>query len=414
MTTVFGTRQRQVGEKLAVNAAETAKELVSRVTVATFEKGNIRLNKREERPLNFGEVRIAVRYISISPGTDLYELKSRDRLDAGAAGTRVGVVVEVGPGVDPKDVAVGNVIYADGFYEDQAVVDTKRQNRNSYWGHVDRRIPEAAYAYVKLGVVAFNAWRDAALRVDVATGAPKPPETLVVIGLGLIGQIATQLALIDGAKDVIVLDTQPKRVEFAMDLNRDRARAHGANLFAATNTGEVIDHLRSIEAREELGAMFVPANRRKTREPNTALDFSGSEKALNNAIEYLGVNGRLVVPAWHHGTDGLTSLSLGAEFHTGGISIISSQVGRVRPELAGWTRQDSCNVVTKLMRKRELDLASLVTQVLPFDKTSLKLCFEKIEQSDPAFIGPVLGVERHGATLMPPAQALNFGNGLND
>ncbi|HEY9247752.1 MAG TPA: zinc-binding alcohol dehydrogenase [Rariglobus sp.] len=52
-------------------------------------------------------------------------------------------------------------------------------------------------------------------------------DAVVIIGLGLLGQLAVQFARLSGAREIIAIDTAPRRLEFA--------RAHGALRFSCRN-----------------------------------------------------------------------------------------------------------------------------------------------------------------------------------
>ncbi len=56
-------------------------------------------------------------------------------------------------------------------------------------------------------------------------------DAVVIIGLGLLGQLAVQFARLSGAREIIAIDTALKRLEFA--------RAHGATVLLQKPVAEV-------------------------------------------------------------------------------------------------------------------------------------------------------------------------------
>jgi len=100
--------------------------------------------------------------------------------------------------------------------------------------------PEAA-AYATLGAIALQGIRNAEARVG---------ETVVVIGLGLIGQLACQVLAASGCR-VIGLDTTPARVEMA--------KANGAELALASGAGDVEGQVQQLTRGRGADAVLIAA-----------------------------------------------------------------------------------------------------------------------------------------------------------
>jgi threonine dehydrogenase-like Zn-dependent dehydrogenase len=85
------------------------------------------------------------------------------------------------------------------------------------------------------------------------------------------------------------------------------------------------------------------------------------------AIEAVGQEGTVVVPAWY-GTKPV-SLPLGGSFHRGRMRIVSSQVGSLDPALGPrWDRGRRQALARDLLGK--LQLAPLITHQIPFERAA--------------------------------------------
>jgi threonine dehydrogenase-like Zn-dependent dehydrogenase len=98
---------------------------------------------------------------------------------------------------------------------------------------------------------------------------------------------------------------------------------------------------------------------------DVAVEVSGSGAALQAAIEAVATEGTVVVASWY-GTRPI-ALDLGGRFHRGRVSLRSSQVGRLNPELQPrWDRERRTETVIGLLDR--LDLRDLISHRLPFGR----------------------------------------------
>lgn len=122
-----------------------------------------------------------------------------------------GVVLEAAPdclGIVPGDL----VACAGGGYANHAEVNFVPQN---LLAHVPEGVPPAQAAYGTLGAIALHGVR----RARISLG-----DRVVVIGLGLVGLLAVQLARAAGAR-VLATDIDPAACERALRLGAERAAA---------------------------------------------------------------------------------------------------------------------------------------------------------------------------------------------
>ncbi|ALS27871.1 zinc-binding alcohol dehydrogenase [Paenibacillus sp. 32O-W] len=304
----------------------------------------------DEKPLQPDEVRLATLYSGISAGTQLTAYRGTNpmvskrrnpesnlfeaRTDHAPlypikgcwAYEEVGKVVEAGSGV--TTIRIGDIVYG-------------------AWGHKSTHVTNEAYArehrlpegldpvagiYSQMGAIALNAVLDANIHVG---------EMVAVFGQGVPGQIAAQLARLNGAS-VIVVDVDDYRLDVARKLGAD----------IVLNSG-------SCDAAKEIKKLTG------NRGADVAIDFSGFYPALHEAIRSCAYNGRVVSAGFYQGEG--AGLYLGEEFHHNRIQVICSQIGGIAPELSHrWDRLRLEKTVFRLVQEGKLRLQELITHVVPF------------------------------------------------
>ena len=150
-------------------------------------------------------------------------------------------------------------------------------------------------------------------------GRPLVGERVVVLGLGTIGQLVTAL-----------LSHFP--LEAVMGIDPHRIRRDAAAEFGATD----------LFSGEEADLAVKPASIMGESDSDNRADLiyevSGNPDALNVALALAGYHTRLVIGSWY-GTKS-TAIELGGPFHRNRVSVTSSQVSTIAPELsARWTSQ---------------------------------------------------------------------------
>lgn len=174
-------------------------------------------------------------------------------------------------------------------------------------------------------------------------GAPKIGERVVVFGAGVIGLCTTRLLAEFPIESLVVVEPQPSRQEIA--------RAFGADTVI---TPEESDSLFGSETASVGGADLV-------------YELSGQPETLNDAIDIVGYDGRIVVGSWYGSKQ--SQLDLGGSFHRDRIDLISSQVSTIDPTLRGrWSKERRTQ--TTLRNLRLVDHDTLITDTLPFTRAS--------------------------------------------
>jgi threonine dehydrogenase-like Zn-dependent dehydrogenase len=176
---------------------------------------------------------------------------------------------------------------------------------------------------------------------------------VVVMGLGVVGQLVVRLLRRGGARTIVGVDH--------FDLRRDFALQGGAH------------HV--LQPAEDVAGIV----RRLTdgRGADVVVEVSGSAAGLNEAIRTAGFNAVVVALSWYGGT--FEKLSLSGEFHHNRTRIIGSQVGAVSPFLGPlWSTQRRAAIVQEYLSIFEGDLRALLTHRVPL-RDALR-CYQLIDQ----------------------------------
>jgi threonine dehydrogenase-like Zn-dependent dehydrogenase len=163
-------------------------------------------------------------------------------------------------------------------------------------------------------------------------------ETVVIIGLGLLGQLAVQYVRLLGAKLVIAIDLTERRLEMAS--------AHGATVTLAMGVEEAREHV--LRLTEGIGADVV-------------YDVTGAAPVFSSALTLLRRFGRLVLlgdtgdPAQQHLTSDLI---------TKGLSVIGahdSNPPASSTDHAYWSKRRMVELFFTYLARGEMRVADLVT-----------------------------------------------------
>jgi len=300
--------------------------------------------EEEAVPLEPGKIRLRTLYSGISAGTELTAYRGTNpylnrRWDPasrlfveGEVGLtypvrgwgyeECGEVVEVAEDVSSLDV--GDRVWGQWGHRAETV-----QLAAKYAG---RRLPEGAEPelgiFSQIGAIALNLVLDA----DIHLG-----ETVVLFGLGVPGQLAAQMARLNGAR-VVGVDSIASR--------RDLAKRLGADVVldpAEVNVGA--------EVRELTGG----------RGADVVLEVTGNYAAMHDAIRCAAYNSRVIVASFLQGPG--TALRLGEEFHHNRIEVVSSQISGVAPRYQHrWDFERLSSTAMELITSGRVCAGELITQ----------------------------------------------------
>jgi 2-desacetyl-2-hydroxyethyl bacteriochlorophyllide A dehydrogenase len=291
-----------------------------------------------------GHVRVKTAFSGISAGTELtayrgtnpYLTRSWDadtRLfrdsSAGVAFpvvgwgySETGEVTEVADRVE--GLAVGDQVWGIWGHRSEAVVPAEKLA-----GHqIPAGVSLSSAAFARVGAIAFNAIL--AARINLG-------ELVAVFGQGVIGLLATRLAMLSGARVVTVDGVESRR--------KESLRFGAVESFAPGTAAEAIRGLGSAD---------------------TAIELSGVYAALHEAIRSVGVGGRVVASGFYQGEG--NGLRLGEEFHHNRVELVSSQIGGVPLDLAGrWSVDRLQTTFLDLVGTGAVDVEPLISHRVPIE-----------------------------------------------
>ncbi|MEU8247467.1 zinc-binding dehydrogenase [Nonomuraea sp. NPDC048916] len=318
--------------------------------VISFEEpGRVRVGLESPAELQPGCVRVRTIYSGVSAGTELtayrgtnpylgrkWDTERRLFVDGqthaypltGWGYQEVGEVVEAAP--DVAGPPVGSLVWGIWGHRDEAVVPAERLE-----GHL---LPPGADpligVFARVGAIALNAVHAADLHLG---------DQVAVFGQGVIGLLATRMAVLSGAR-VVAADAIPARLELA--------RQYGAAETFDVGSGSV--------------AEFV---RKRIEGADTVIELSGSHQGLHEAIRTVRRGGRVVAAGFYQG-DGV-GLRLGEEFHHNQVQLVSSQIGGVASWLAHrWDVERLQRTFMELVHRGEIEVLDLVSHVVPAERAA--------------------------------------------
>jgi threonine dehydrogenase-like Zn-dependent dehydrogenase len=306
------------------------------------------IEEEDLRPLLQGEVQLTSVVSGLSAGTELnvyrglapqwrQTMDPKTRLFSSANGSSwtwparygyamVARVTALGEGVNT--LKEGDLVYSYSPHGDHAVVSANAV------------IPLGNLPDPEIGVFTanMNTAYNGLLDANIPLGAD-----VVVIGLGVIGQIIVRLLQRNGARRIIAVDGVASRRAVA---------SKGGATHLLDPADDVAETVREIT--DGRGADVV-------------IEVSGAAPALNSAIRTVGFNGTVIALSWYGGS--FETLSLSGEFHHNRPRIISSQVGEVNPFLGPlWSTGRRSEIAQEFLRTYADDLKSFVTHRFPLAK----------------------------------------------
>jgi 2-desacetyl-2-hydroxyethyl bacteriochlorophyllide A dehydrogenase len=334
--------------------------------------GKVVLVPCDAQPLVPGSVRIRTWYSGISAGTELTAYRGSNPYLTGTwdperrlfvAGeptfgypvegwgySEVGEVVEIADDVTAPQV--GEVVHGIWGHRSDAVVPAAAV-RDRVWTGQD----PISGTFARVGSIALNA---------VLAGEVRLGDRVAVFGQGVIGLLATRLAGLAGAT-VVAVDAVPARLDAAL-------RCGAAEVVPADVEGGAGAAVRAWSA----GGV------------DSAIELSGSDRALHEATRSVVVDGIVVASGFYQG--GAAHLRLGEEFHHNRVRIVASQISGTPVGLGPrWDQPRLVRTFMDQVRAGRVDVRSLVTDVV--DAADVAAIFERLDRGDPAVLQSVLRFE---------------------
>jgi len=170
-------------------------------------------------------------------------------------------------------------------------------------------------------------------------------DSVVVLGQGLVGLLALQLAKLSGAMPVIGIDLYNYRLSISLK--------HGAD--------HVLNPLK-VDLEKEMNKVI------DGKGVSVVIEATGNPKVILTAFKLAGDYGRVILLGSPRGD---TEVNFYREIHRKGISIIGAHE-RTRPRYESyhgwWTQKDDSSLVLKLLSRGLLRVRDLITLKMVFKR----------------------------------------------
>ena len=284
-----------------------------------------------------GRVLVEMKSTLISTGTELAYLQGiTAQIQAGThkypivpGYSSAGEVVAIGPGV--TDVKVG----------DRVCGSAKHATRIEVPAQMAFPIPDG----VSYEEATFSTLSCVSLH-GLRLSEPKLGEVIVVLGMGIVGQLALQFSALTGPRMLVAVDVSNERL----------AMIDGMGADATINPKET----DAVERLKELtgGAMA-----------DVVLDTTGAPAGFTSALELAGQRGRIVAVGSTRGV--VPEVDVYTHIHCKGLIIIGAHAG-THPQVATpynmWTRPRNRVLALELMARGKVDTKPMITHRFPFDE----------------------------------------------
>jgi 2-desacetyl-2-hydroxyethyl bacteriochlorophyllide A dehydrogenase len=325
---------------------------------------DVSLVEYDAPPLTTDGVRIATWYSGISAGTELTAYRGTNPYLTGTwdadlrlfrpgeptfgypvvgwGYSEMGEVLEVGR--DVTDVEPGQLVHGIWGHRSEVVVPAGAVAGRT----LSREVDPVRGTFARVGAIALNAVIAADLRLG---------DRVTIFGQGVIGLLATRLAVLSGA-EVVAVDGFDSRLALARELG-------ATTVLRADIAGGAGAAVRELTAG---------------RGTDAAIELSGSDRALHEAIRSVVVDGTVVASGFYQG--GAANLRLGEEFHHNRVRVVASQISGTPLALGPrWDQPRLVRVFMDQVAADRVDVGRLVTDVV--DAADVASAFAKLDEGDP-------------------------------
>lgn len=283
------------------------------------------------------EVLVKLIYSLISPGTELAMLSGKEewaKLPVCPGYASVSEVIEVGEGV--RHVQPGDAVFHYGQHAEYQVVSTN---------HVFIKVPEHLdlkwVPFTRMATVAFTSVRVSNIELGDVVG---------VTGLGLVGNLAAQLARLQGAT-VIGVDLSPERIRTAQTCGVDYTLHGGED-----------------KVKEKIHAITNGAG------VSTHIEATGVPSVGVQSLGWIGKLGEIIFlgsPRGEYNTDVTDILNYCHLYGRGCITFKGAHEWRFPVEPNEFVKHSlvrNSNIVFELMLKNKLHIEPLISHVMKPDQ----------------------------------------------
>lgn len=240
----------------------------------------------------------------------------------------VGEVIEIGSGV--KNVKLGDIVCSSAPHQSEVV-----KAETDVIVLPEGVKPEYGVFFTNL-MTTFNGILDSHIKLG---------DTVVVMGLGVLGQLVSQMAKMSGAFKVYGIDMFETRLEAALENGCDK-------VFNPVEISDIAKEIRKLTNNK--GADVV-------------IEVTGNSAALNEAVRIAAPETSVIALSWYQGM--IKGLDLSEEFHHNRIGIKQSQTNNIDPAIKNlWDDKRRTESCLKILKGLKLD--NLITHKIPYDEVA--------------------------------------------
>jgi threonine dehydrogenase-like Zn-dependent dehydrogenase len=201
---------------------------------------------------------------------------------------------------------------------------------------------------------------------------PMIGERVVVFGQGIIGLLVTQLLASYPLSGLYTVEPVASR-------RRASESAGATESFSPDAVGGALASRLEVSQSDAADAADGPYEG-----ADLVLETSGRPEALDAAVSIAGFDARIIVGSWY-GTK-TADLDLGGRFHRSRISVRSSQVSTLSPDVRGrWNTDRRLDTVLQLLE--ELEPGRLITDEYP--PSEAPSLYRRLDQEGGTLLQPV-------------------------
>lgn len=167
-------------------------------------------------------------------------------------------------------------------------------------------------------------------------------ESAMVIGMGILGLFAAQIARLSGAIPIIVSDMSPERRELALKLGCDHALTPA--------DGDIADRVKDLTEGKGVDSI---------------VEVTGKSLALQQALECVADQGRISLLGCTRISD--TPIDFYQYVHRRGVSLIGAHTfarAKVESHTGAWTEKDDYATFFKLVAAGRLHVRPIVSEIV--------------------------------------------------
>lgn len=310
--------------------------------------GQLVMREYEEPPLQPDQVRIKSRLSAEKHGTALSIYRGTSPLNVKALDPELGIYLPEKSGAISFPMKIGNITV--GTVAEVGSGVTKLKVGDRAYGYLPVRethtvregrvklapsdLSDEELVCIDPAVVALMAVREGRVRLG---------DKVAIFGLGAIGLMAVQMAKLSGA--LLVAGIEP------LENRRRIAEKYGADVLLDPTKCDA-----GLELRKVTGG----------RGFDTAIEVSGSYRALHQAIRGTSYGGAIVPVSWYQGE--AEGLYLGEEWHFNRQVMISGARVESEPyrDYPLWDKHRVYETVIQLFRQRRLTIEGILSPIVKF------------------------------------------------